>query len=162
MLPEALLAAGAALDAPALVADGLRLLGWLLDAQTRDGHLSVVPAAGRGPFDSGPDSTSSRSRRPRSPTPAPRAHALTGQDRWLDGIPLCRRRGSSGANDAATPLYDPVSGGGCDGLERYGRNENQGAESTLALVSTLQQARAHARVARDAASPGDPSMHGAG
>ena len=35
-----------------------------------------------------------------------------------------------------------MSGGGCDGLERYGRNENQGAESTLALVSTLQQARA--------------------
>jgi hypothetical protein len=35
-----------------------------------------------------------------------------------------------------------VSGGGCDGLERYGRNENQGAESTLALVSTLQHARA--------------------
>jgi len=46
-----------------------------------------------------------------------------------------------GTNDAGTPLYDPDSGGGCDGLERDGRNENQGAESTLALVSTMQQAR---------------------
>ena len=49
VLPEALLAAGAALDSPSLVADGLRLLGWLLDGQTRDGHLSVMPAGGRGP-----------------------------------------------------------------------------------------------------------------
>jgi hypothetical protein len=38
-------------------------------------------------------------------------------------------------------MYDDTSGGGCDGLERGGRNENQGAESTLALLSTLQQAR---------------------
>ena len=38
-------------------------------------------------------------------------------------------------------MHDPVSGGGFDGLERFGRNENQGAESTLALLSTLQQAR---------------------
>ena len=53
-LPEALLAAGAALDSPSLVADGLRLLGWLLDEQTRDGHLSVVPAGGRGPGEAGP------------------------------------------------------------------------------------------------------------
>ena len=49
VLPEALLAAGAVLDSPSLVADGLGLLGWLLDGQTRDGHLSVVPAGGRGP-----------------------------------------------------------------------------------------------------------------
>jgi len=33
-----------------------------------------------------------------------------------------------------------VSGGGHDGLEAGGRNENQGAESTLAMLSTLQQA----------------------
>ncbi len=37
-------------------------------------------------------------------------------------------------------MIDPVSGGGHDGLEAGGRNENQGAESTLAMMSTLQQA----------------------
>ena len=37
-------------------------------------------------------------------------------------------------------MIDPVSGGGHDGLEADGRNENQGAESTLAMLSTLQQA----------------------
>jgi hypothetical protein len=33
-----------------------------------------------------------------------------------------------------------MSFGGCDGLMAGGRNENQGAESTLALLGTLQQA----------------------
>ncbi|MBW4722327.1 hypothetical protein [Saccharothrix obliqua] len=39
------------------------------------------------------------------------------------------------------PLLDEETGGGCDGLSRDGRNRNQGAESTLALLSTLQHAR---------------------
>ena len=40
-----------------------------------------------------------------------------------------------------TPMYDPVSGGGYDGLEPDGPNLNQGAESTLAMLSTLQHAQ---------------------
>jgi hypothetical protein len=142
VLPEALLAAGAALDAPALVTDGLRLLAWLLHVQTRNGHLSLVPAGGRGPFDRGPGFDQQPIEPAALADACARAHTLTGQNRWLDGV----SRAADwflGANDTATPLYDPVSGGGCDGLERYGRNENQGAESTLALISTLQQARAH-------------------
>ena len=43
-----------------------------------------------------------------------------------------------GDNDAGTPLYDPVTGGGYDGLHVDGRNANQGAESTLAMIATLQ------------------------
>jgi hypothetical protein len=38
-------------------------------------------------------------------------------------------------------MYDPHTGGGYDGLKPDGPNLNQGAESTLALVSTLQHAR---------------------
>ena len=49
-----------------------------------------------------------------------------------------------GVNDADTLMCDPTTGGGFDGLERFGRNENQGAESTLALLSTLQLARSAA------------------
>ncbi|OZM82942.1 glycosyltransferase [Pseudonocardia sp. MH-G8] len=141
LLPEALLAAGAALDAPALVADGLRLLDWLLDVQIRDGHLSLVPAAGRGPFESGPAFDQQPLEAAALADACARAHELTGQDRWLTGISLATAW-FLGDNDAGTPLHDPESGGGCDGLERDGRNENQGAESTLALVSTLQQAAA--------------------
>ena len=36
---------------------------------------------------------------------------------------------------------DPDTGGGYDGLHADGVNLNQGAESTMAVISTLQQAR---------------------
>src|ERR1039458_8081704 len=49
LLPDAMMAAGVALDRPALVSRGLHLLGWLLERETRDGHLSVTPASGSGP-----------------------------------------------------------------------------------------------------------------
>jgi hypothetical protein len=141
VLPEALLVAGAALDAPALVTDGLWLLGWLLDVQTRDDHLSLVPASGRRPSDRGPGFDQQPIEAAALADACARAHELTGEGRWLTGISLATAW-FLGDNDAGTPLHDPVSGGGCDGLERDGRNENQGAESTLALVSTLQQAAA--------------------
>lgn len=140
VLPEALLAAGAALDAPSLVADGLRLLGWLLDAQTLDGHLSVVPVGGLGPADTIPGFDQQPIEIAALADACGRAYALTGDQCWADGIDLAASW-FLGSNDAGTPMYDPDSGGGCDGLERHGRNENQGAESTLALVSTMQQAR---------------------
>ena len=141
VLPEALLVAGTALDVSAMIADGLRLLVWLIDVQTRHGHLSLVPAAGRGPLDRGPGYDQQPIEAAALADACARAYHLTGDSRWLYGV----SRAADwflGANDSARPLYDPASGGGCDGLERYGRNENQGAESTLALVSTLQQARA--------------------
>jgi hypothetical protein len=149
VLPEALLVAGAALDAPSLMADGLRLLGWLLAVQTRDGHLSVVPVGGRGPHDIGPGFDQQPIEVAALADACARAHALTGDDRWAAGVEMAVSW-FLGVNDTDTALWDPESGGGCDGLERDGRNENQGAESTLALVSTLQQAR------RLAASRNDP------
>lgn len=141
-LPDALLAAGTALARPQLVADGLRLLGWLLDIQTRDGHLSVVPVDGRGPADPVPGFDQQPIEVAALADACARAYASTGEQRWLEGIDLAASW-FLGANDAATPLYDAGSGGGCDGLQHDGRNENQGAESTLALISTLQQARSH-------------------
>jgi len=48
----------------------------------------------------------------------------------------------TGRNDSATTMYDPSDGAGFDGLEPDGRNENCGAESTLAGLSTLQDIRA--------------------
>ena len=144
-LPDVLLAAGAALDLPQLTADGLLLLGWLLDVQTRDGHLSVVPVGGRGPadaiggFDQQPIEVATIAEA------CARAFALTNDPRWIHGI----ERAAAwflGSNDANTSLLDAVSGGGCDGLERDGRNANEGAESTLALLSTLQHAQALAPV----------------
>jgi hypothetical protein len=44
-----------------------------------------------------------------------------------------------GENDKRVALYDEATGGGYDGLHPHGHSFNQGAESTLALISTLQQ-----------------------
>jgi len=143
VLPEALLAAGAALDSPSLVADGLGLLGWLLDRQTPDGHLSVVPAGGRGPgeilpmFDQQPIEVAALA------DACARAHRIAGRRRWAEGVELAASW-FLGTNDSGTAMHDPIDGGGFDGLEPAGRNENQGAESTLALLATLQQARSMA------------------
>jgi hypothetical protein len=69
-----------------------------------------------------------------------RAYAIDGHGWWAQGIELAVAW-FLGDNDSRTPMYDRVSGGGFDGLERFGRNENQGAESTLAVLSTFQRAR---------------------
>ena len=45
-----------------------------------------------------------------------------------------------GDNDGGVVMWDPATGGAFDGLERNGANLNQGTESTLALLSTLQHA----------------------
>ena len=47
----------------------------------------------------------------------------------------------TGANDHGVAMIDPDTGGGFDGLTDTAVNTNQGAESTLALLSTLQHAR---------------------
>ena len=132
---------------PSLVADGLGLLGWLLDRQTRDGHLSVVPAGGCGPGEAGPAFDQQPIEVAALADACARAHLIAGRRRWAEGIELAAAW-FLGDNDSGTPMHDPVSGGGFDGLERFGRNENQGAESTLALLSTLQQARSIAASAR--------------
>jgi hypothetical protein len=43
-----------------------------------------------------------------------------------------------GRNDAGVSMIDDITGGGYDGLQPHGRNLNQGAESTLAMISALQ------------------------
>ena len=57
---------------------------------------------------------------------------------WPAGV-TPPRPGSSGDNDAGAVMWDPSTGGGFDGLEADGANLNQGTESTLALLATLQQ-----------------------
>jgi hypothetical protein len=151
-LPDALLAAGVALDAPGLVADGLGLLSWLLDQQTRDGRLSMVPVGGRGPGETEPGFDQQPIEVAALADACARAHLIARRQQWATGIELAAAW-FGGANDSGASLFGP-DGGGCDGLERAGRNENQGAESTLALLSTLQQARnATARASGGPQSP---------
>ncbi len=138
-LPEVLIAAGHLLDRPDVLDDGLTLLRWLLDRETIDGHLSPTPVdgAGRddvvGRFDQQPIEVAAMA------DACARAHAVTGDDDWRRGLDLAIDW-FAGGNDVGTPMWDVATNGGYDGLNPTGPNLNQGAESTLALISTMQYA----------------------
>ncbi|MFF5289854.1 hypothetical protein [Paractinoplanes globisporus] len=138
VLAEAVIVAGDLLGQPAIRTAGLRMLRWLLDIQISDGHLSVLPSAGwqRG----GP-----RLRHDQQPIEVATladacatAATVTGDHHWRRGVQLCVAW-FLGDNDVDAVMWDPGTGGGYDGLTLQGPNLNQGAESTLALISTLQR-----------------------
>jgi hypothetical protein len=140
ILPEVLLSAGHALPDPAAMTRGLQLLGWLLETESSDGHLSPAPAGGWGPGDERPGFDQQPIEVASLADACATAFAITADPRWVAGI---RQAAAwfSGDNDARTLMYDPGTGGGYDGLTATGRNGNQGAESTLALLSTMQHDR---------------------
>lgn len=137
VLPEAMIVLGRRLAQPSLTSQGLMLLEWLLDVQTVGNHLSVVPHGGRGPgdavggHDQQPIEVACLAEACRT------AYEATSDRRWLDALVLCRAW-FDGANDEGLVMVDAVSGGGFDGLEHGSVNANQGAESTLAWLSTCQ------------------------
>ena len=139
-LPEALIAAGALLDRPEVLADGLLLLRWLLDRQIVDGHLSPVPVDGAGRDDRPPAYDQQPIEVAALADACARAESVTGDAAWRSGVELAIDW-FSGNNDGGVPMSDPVTGGGYDGLTANGPNLNQGAESTLALISTMQHRR---------------------
>jgi len=139
-IAEALILAGDALPDESALNRGLSLLDFLLRTETRDGHLSVTPVGGRGRNDTGPGYDQQPIEVSALADACASAFRITGQASWLTGIRLAWEW-FGGNNDSATPMFDPRTGGGYDGLERGGRNLNQGAESTLAMLSTAQQAR---------------------
>jgi hypothetical protein len=144
-LAEVVIAAGDLLGDETLLESGLRMLGWLCAMQENEGHLSTVPvggwrqgAEGRGEprhrFDQQPIEAAATA------DACAAASAVTGDDVW--DTPLLRSIAwFLGDNDTRTVMHDPLTGGCFDGLTANGPNLNQGAESTLALVSTLQHAR---------------------
>jgi hypothetical protein len=140
VLPDSMIAAGVALGLQSLVGDGLDLLAWLLGHETSDGHLSVTPAGGSGPGDTRPAFDQQPIEVAALADACARAAALTSSDCWAAGVSSAVAW-FLGDNDARAPMWDPGSGGGYDGLRADGPNLNQGAESTIALISTFQQGR---------------------
>ena len=145
LLPESMIAAGAALERPLLQQRGLDLLGWLLERETRQGHLSVTPAGGSDPGDHEPRFDQQPIEVAALADACARAEALGHDSRWLDGI-AAATGWFLGHNDRGVVMWNPTTGGGFDGLQGGGANLNQGAESTLALLSTLQHARSFVEV----------------
>jgi hypothetical protein len=139
-LAEVVVAAGHLLRDDALLAGGLRMLRWLHGVQESDGRLSVVAAGGwrrdgpRERYDQQPIEVAALA------DAAATATAATGQRYW----DLVVRQAAGwflGDNDGGVAMWDPLTGGGFDGLTPDGPNLNQGAESTLAFLSTMQVAR---------------------
>jgi hypothetical protein len=146
-IAEAVIVAGWKLGDDRVLHGGLRMLEWLLAGETRDGHLSVVPTAGWGrgevrpAFDQQPIEVAALA------DACIRAAAVTGDSNWLAGAQMSVAW-FLGDNDAEVPMLDERTGGGCDGLGPASRNRNQGAESTLAMISVLQQGRRLAAAVR--------------
>ena len=137
-IAEAVIVAGDKLGRPEVLSNGLRMLGWLLRVETRNGHLSVVPTGGwslgetRPAFDQQPIEVAALA------DACQRAATVTGDSSWLAGVEMAVAW-FLGDNDTKIPLLDERTGGGCDGLGRASRSRNQGAESTLAMISVMQQ-----------------------
>src|SRR4051812_28751850 len=140
VLAEAMIAAGVALDDSRLRYRGLDLLRWLVEYETTGGHLSPTPSAGRGPddlrpaFDQRPIEVSTLA------DACARAAATDPGSVWPNGV-LAAAAWFMGANDAGRLMWDPATGGGFDGLRADGVDRNQGAASTLAVLTTMQHAQ---------------------
>jgi hypothetical protein len=140
VLPDALLVLGLYFDDDELIDRALGQLQWLLAMESRRGYLSVTPAGGRRWNEPSARFDQQSIEVATLVEACSRALGVTGDERWRRGVEL----GIDwflGVNDGRCRMYDPDTGGGYDGLTSLGPNTNQGAESTLAYITTLQHAR---------------------
>jgi hypothetical protein len=117
-------------------ARALHMLRWLVDVETKPGNPSPSPNTGRGPN----DLTAGFDQQPieigHLTTAAVVALRCTGDLEWADDALRCAAW-FGGHNDLGVAMFDPVTGRAFDGLRALGPNSNQGAESTIAMISTL-------------------------
>ena len=139
-LPHALIASGADAGDERALAVGLSTLRWLVGVQRApQGHFRAVGCHGFYRKGSEP------ARFDQQPVEAYatvaaclEAYRVTEDPQWLH-----EARSSFewflGRNDLGQELYDPSTGGCCDGLQEDRVNRNQGAESTLAFLLSLAE-----------------------
>lgn len=139
VIPEALIAAAGALGRGDELIDALDMLEWLIGVESTPGHLSVTPVAGRGVDDLDPGFDQQPIEVAAIATACRRAARHDAAERWRS-----RQRLAAGwflgANDLGQVMIDPVTGGGYDGLTVDGANLNQGAESTMAMLTAVTAA----------------------
>ncbi|MDP2014893.1 MAG: glycosyltransferase [Actinomycetota bacterium] len=138
-LPELLIVGGDFFKQGFVVRRGLAMLKWLMDLQTRQGHLSVIPDSGWQLGDSLPAFDQQPIEVAALVDACASAFEVTKDQSWLEAIVL-GARWFEGDNDTSARMYNPDTGAGFDGLTATGINLNCGAESTLAYLSVMQQA----------------------
>lgn len=138
VIPEAMIASGNAFGDEMLLEKGLALLDWLVSTESFDGRLSVTPVGGRAAWDTKPAFDQQPIEVSTITEAAARAARITDDRQWDEVIEM----GVTwflGNNDVGVPMLDLETGGGFDGLRHDGVNINQGAESTLAMIQTMQR-----------------------
>jgi len=135
-LPQALIVAGRTLSDEAMLNRGLISLRWLLDVQTANGHFEPIGNDGwyrRGGqparFDQQPieaDATIAA---------CLEAFRTDGDSRWLAGA-TSAYNWFLGENALGQAICIPETGACCDGMSPTQVNQNQGAESTLAWLTS--------------------------
>jgi hypothetical protein len=159
-LPHALLATGRALGRDEMVEMGLEALDFLMDNQRApEGHFSPIGQDGwlasdgqRARFDQQPIETEAMIEAWLA------AWDVTGDERCYREAHLCFDW-FLGRNDLQVPLFDSATGGCCDALTSVGRNQNEGAESTLAwLMSVVAMQEARVRHTIQTPPSGGPAV----
>lgn len=146
LLCEALLLAGHEMGRTDVVAVGIESLEWLFKIQIAEqGHFSPIANSGwrrgepRARFDQQPIEVQSMLEA------CAQAYRVTEQPQWREHMGLVFDW-FLGRNDFGRAVYDYSTGGCHDGLHHEGVNANEGAESTLAFLSSLLQLRSMERV----------------
>lgn len=137
-LAEAVIIGGMALHDPFLLRRGVVMLDALTRIETHDDHLCITGTTGRGRTDSSPLFDQQPIEVAALADAASRAFDATDDPRFLDTVQQCWAW-FLGHNHSGATMVDLATGAGYDGLEVGGRNENRGAESTLAALGTWQQ-----------------------
>jgi glycosyltransferase involved in cell wall biosynthesis len=139
-LPQALIASAAAGGDPRALEVGLASLRWLMTVQTApQGHFRPIGCDGfyrkggdRAQFDQQPVDAQA------TVAACFEAYRATEDPSWM--TEACSAfEWFLGRNDLGQELYDPGTGGCCDGLQEDRINRNQGAESTLAFLLSLAE-----------------------
>jgi glycosyltransferase involved in cell wall biosynthesis len=139
-LPHALIASGRDSGDARALDIGLETLGWLVKVQRApQGHFRAIGCNGfyrkgqeRSRFDQQPIEANA------TVAACLEAYRATKEPRWVDEA-RSAFEWFLGRNDLGQDLYDPVTGGCCDGLQEDRVNRNQGAESTLAFLLSLAE-----------------------
>ncbi len=152
LLPHARLAA-ASVTGPSTETDAaLALLGWLVEEERHEGRFSFTPVGGRGRDDPRPAFDQQPIEAWAMADACACAYSVTSDARWAEATALAASW-FLGENDVGVAMYDPLTGGGLDGLEASGVNLNQGAESSLAFVATMSLVRGVEAQARCESTP---------
>lgn len=139
-LPQALIASGSASGNARALEVGLDSLGWLVKIQTAPPeHFRAIGCNGfyrkgqeRAQFDQQPIEANA------TVSACLEAYRVTQDPAWMNEA-RSAFEWFLGRNDLGQELYDPGTGGCCDGLQEGRINRNQGAESTLAFLLSLAE-----------------------